>query len=326
MSKHASLESVLYTVAVPAFCEEHSMVELADRVAAVFTKMGYQDQFEILFVDDGSTDGTRDVLRQLAEERPFVRLLGFRRNHGKSLALMAAFTYARGQHIITIDADLQDNPEDIPKLTDKLAEGYDLVSGWRDKRQDGIIRTIYSGLFNKTVALVSGLGIHDFNCGFKLYKREVLEKIQVFGQLHRFIPYLAHAQGFKVGETLVHNSERKYGTSRFPAVRFAGVYDLFSIFFISRYSFSPLHFFGKVGLFMAVPSAAVFLFLIAEHVVSWFGYIQPLVNRPLFMLSLVGMLLGVNVFLTGFVCDFVLHHGMRNNLRGILDGMIDEER
>ncbi|MBN2139770.1 MAG: hypothetical protein JW718_02075, partial [Desulfovibrionaceae bacterium] len=174
-------------------------------------------------------------------------------------------------------------------------------------------------------ARATGLDIHDFNCGFKAYRRNVLDKIRVFGQLHRYIPVLAHVQGFRVGEARVRNSPRKYGRSRFPALRFGGLFDLLSILFTSRYSFSPLHFFGKIGLALIVPSLLVLGWLIAGHVIRGFGTVQPLIGRPLLLLSALGLLIGANVFLTGFVCDLLLHHGMRRNLGDILEGLVDEE-
>lgn len=315
-----------YSVVVPAYCEEQSLAELAARIAAVFEGLGHQGDFEILFVDDGSTDGTRQVLRTLAAERPYVRYCGFRRNQGKALALMAGFLATRGALVFTMDADLQDRPEDMPRLMAAMVEGIDVVSGWRERRNDGLLRGLYSKLFNATVSGLTGLKLHDFNCGFKLYRREVLERIQVYGQLHRFVPYLAHVQGFTVVEAAVGNAERKYGDSRFPAMRLGGIFDLLSLLFLSRYSFSPLHFFAKIGLLLGIPCAGIFTYLLGEHVLSWFGSVQPLVARPLLLVSLVGMLLAANIFLSGFVCDFMLHHRVRENLSDTIKTLIDESR
>lgn len=313
-----------YSVVIPAYCEEQSLPELTDRIAAVFAGLG--QSFEIVFVDDGSTDGTRAVVRALAAKHAYVRYCSFRRNQGKALALMAGFLHSRGEFVFTMDADLQDRPEDMPTLIKAMDDEMDVVSGWRDRRNDGILRASYSKLFNATVSRLTGLRLHDFNCGFKLYRRQVLERIQVYGQLHRFVPYLAHVQGFKVTEAVVGNEERKYGQSRFPAVRVGGIFDLLTLLFIARYSFSPLHFFAKIGLLLGVPSALMFTFLVGEHIVSWFGYVQPLVTRPMLLISLVGMLLGANIFLSGFICDFMLHHRVRDNLRGIISSLIDESR
>lgn len=322
----AKTEVCRYSVVVPAYCEEQSLAELADRVAAVFEGLGHGGDFEIIFVDDGSTDDTRQVIRTLAAERPYVRYCGFRRNQGKSLALMAGFYATRGALVFTMDADLQDRPEDMPKLISAMGKGVDVVSGWREHRNDGLLRALYSKLFNTTVSCLTGLTLHDFNCGFKLYRRVVLERIQVYGQLHRFVPFLAHMQGFKVIEAVVGNAERKYGGSRFPAMRVGGIFDLLSLLFLSRYSFSPLHFFAKVGLLLGVPSACIFAYLLGEHVLSWFGSVHPLVARPLLLVSLVGMLLGANIFLSGFVCDFMLHHRIRDNLRATIEALVDESR
>lgn len=321
-----SAEACLYSVVVPAYCEEQSLAELSDRVARVFTEMGLGGCFEILFVDDGSTDGTRGEMRRLAVERPYVRYCAFRRNQGKSLALMAGFMRSRGEFVFTMDADLQDRPEDMLKLIEAMGDDVDLVSGRRERRNDGILRSLYSRLFNVAVSRLAGLKLHDYNCGFKLYRRTVLERIHVFGQLHRFVPFLAHQQGFKVVEALVGNEERKFGCSRFPAVRFGGVFDLLSLLFLTQYSFSPLHFFAKAGLLMGVPSVLCFLYLIGDHLLSFFGEVQPLVARPLLFVSLLGMLVGANVFLTGFVCDFVLHHRVGENLHATVESLLDEPR
>jgi len=319
------LPTVTYTVAVPVYCEEKSLEELTLRTLAVFAGMGYGDDFEILFVDDGSTDGSFQEIKRLAQAYPFIRYLRFRTNQGKSLALMAAFSHASGRYIITIDADLQDNPEDIPALVRTLDSGYDIVSGWRKRRNDGSIRYWGSKLFNYTVAKVAKLSIHDYNCGFKIYRRQAIERLQVFGQLHRYLPLMCHLQGFKVGETLVENSARKYGVSKYPPFRVGGFFDLLSILFTSNYRFSPLHFFGSIGLLFIVPSVLALSWLIGAHVLSLFGITEHLINRPLLLLSVGGLMIGIQIFLAGFVCDFILHHRLNQNIGQILAESIEEK-
>ncbi|MGL1862840.1 MAG: glycosyltransferase family 2 protein [Pseudodesulfovibrio sp.] len=325
MSEKSVKDSVGYSVVVPAYNEEQSLSELADRIEAVFKGLGKGDSFEVLFVDDGSVDGTREVMRELSRERAYVRHIGFRVNQGKSLALMAGFCHTKGEIVFTMDSDLQDNPEDIPTLLAKLDEGYDVVSGLRERRTDGHVRAYGSRLFNWTVSKASGVDLSDFNCGFKVYRRRVLSRIYVFGQLHRYIPVLANEQGFLVGECMVTNSPRKFGESKFPAMRYGGLFDLLSILFTSRYGFRPMHFFGKIGLTLIIPSVLILMYLIAVHIFTGFGTVQPLAGRPLLLLSTLGLLIGINVFLTGFVCDLLLHHGMRRNLGSILEDLIDEE-
>lgn len=313
-----------FSVVVPAYNEAQSLVELTDRVAAVFHKMGREGNFEILFIDDGSTDSTADIVRQLKSARPYVRGIVLRANHGKSMALMTAFRHARGSYVVTMDADLQDNPEDIPALVARLDEGFDVVSGWRRQRNDGLVRTLGSRLFNRTVRAIGGPGIHDFNCGLKIFRSLVLKRVFVFGQHHRYIPLLAHLNGFKVSEVPVGNSPRKYGESKYPALRYQGLFDLLSILFTYKYSFSPLHFFGTIGAAIAIPSALVLLALVVGHVLFWFGLETELRNRPLLVLSAIGLLVGLNVFLAGFVCDFVLHHAIPHRVDETSDRNIKE--
>lgn len=309
-----------FSVVVPVYCEAESLVELSDRVAAVFQTMDAGKEFEIVFVDDGSTDATPSILRALERERGYVRVLTHRRNFGKSLALMAGFRAARGRVVITMDGDLQDNPEDIPLLVAKMDEGYDLVSGWRRARHDGVIRKYGSRLFNGTVARATGLHLHDINCGFKAYSAEAAGALCVYGQHHRYIPLQAHLLGFRVTEAPVNNSERKYGTSKYRAFRYQGLFDLMSILFIYRFGLNPLHFFGVAGFLLMAPAVLVLAYLVGLHALSWIGLGDSfqLVNRPLFSLALTTLLLGMIVFLTGFVCDFILHHQIRSNMDAIL--------
>jgi glycosyltransferase involved in cell wall biosynthesis len=313
-------ETPKYTVIAPVYCEEESLVELADRVAATFGEMGESGNFELLIVDDGSTDGTPGVIRELEAARNYVRSVTLRRNCGKSMALMAGFEHARGELVFTMDGDLQDNPEDMPALLEKLEEGFDLVTGWRQRRQDKTVRKLGSRLFNRTVARTTGLSLHDLNCGFKLYRREVVEALVVFGQYHRYIPLQAHLIGYRVAEAKIGNSARKYGKSKYRSFRYQGAFDLLSILFTYKYGLNPLHFFGVIGLILIVPSFAALVYLLVEHIIYWAGGdgVQ-LFTRPLLSLSLSVLILGILVFLTGFVCDFILHHQIRRNIGQIVD-------
>ena len=325
MSHEDPSHEITYSVVVPAFCEADSLVELADRVEQVFTQLGFANKFEILIVDDGSTDSTPAVIKRLAQDRPYLRCIVFRRNCGKSLALMAGFQSARGSIVITMDADLQDDPKDIPNLVKKLGEGFDLVSGWRQERQDLWIRRMGSRFYNWTVARLSGLDIHDANCGFKAYRAEVTKTITVYGQYHRFLPILAHLLGFKVAEAPVKNSNRKHGQSKFKTLRYEGLFDLLSMLFIHKYGLNPLHFFGVASMFLIIPSATTLFVLIAEHLLYLFGFGDQyiLFNRPLFVLALFSLLMGVVIFFTGFVCDFILHHQIRGRIADIVSTHTD---
>lgn len=319
-------QKILYSVVVPVHCEAATLPDLCDRVERVFAQMGCGDRFEMLVVDDGSTDDTPLVLQQLAKERRYVRYITFRRNFGKALALMAGFQYVNGNVLITMDGDLQDNPEDIPAFLSKLNEGYDLACGWRRNRADKSSRKIGSKIFNATVALTTGLGIHDINCGFKAYRAEVVRAICIYGHYHRYIPVLAHLVGFKVGEVSVVNSERKYGSSKYSTFRYQGFFDLLSILFIHKYGLSPLHFFGTASMALLIPSTAELLYLLSQFILFLLGHNEGYVplNRPLLLLSLVGILVGVIIFFTGFVCDFILHHQIRGRINEILAVSIAE--
>jgi glycosyltransferase involved in cell wall biosynthesis len=318
---------LLYTVLVPIFCEAESLVELSDRVQAMFTELGAADDFELLFVDDGSTDGTADLIGQMATERPYVRALHFRRNFGKSLALMAGFLKSRGRVIITMDGDLQDMPEDIPALIAKLESGFDLVSGLRVDRNDTGIRKLGSRLYNTVVRRVTGLELSDLNCGFKAYRQEVVKTLCIYGQYHRFIPLQAHLVGFRCGEVPVRNSARKHGQSKFRTLRWEGLFDLLSMLFTYRFGLAPLHFFGVVSVILIAPAGLIVAYLMVMQLLHWagtgLGYM--VVERPMLSMSLSSMLMGLIVFLTGFVCDFVLHHQIRSRIGAIVDMSIARE-
>lgn len=307
---------VAYSVVVPVFCESESLVELADRVAAVFSELGRDESFEIVFVDDGSTDETPTVIEMLCQRSDHIRAVTLRRNCGKSTALMMGFAYAVGDFVITMDGDLQDNPEDIPKLLEKLDEGYDLVSGWRHDRKDSRVRKLGSRLFNGVVGRYTRLRLHDFNCGFKVYRRRVATSLCLYSQYHRYTPLLAHRLGFKVAEVKIDNSERRYGISKYRTFRYQSIFDLLSIVFVYRYGTSPLHFFGILSAIFVIPSFSFLLYSAVRQVLWLLGFGDEFMLQldPMLGLSLAALVLGAIVFLVGFMCDFILHHQFRANM------------
>lgn len=323
----AEAESVRFSVVVPAFNEAESLPELVDRIATTFVGIGAGDAFEILISDDGSTDDTPDVISGLMSGRAYVRSVRLRRKCGKSLALMAGFRFSRGDVVISIDADLQDCPEDIPALLEKIEEGYDLANGWRQGRQDSFVRRIGSRIFNWAVGRTTGLRLHDHNCGLKAYRRKVVSTVSIYGQYHRYTPVLAHIAGFNVVEVPVDNSARKYGKSKYRAFRFQGLFDLLSILFIHKYETSPLHFFGVLSLVFVVPSFLMLFYWSMRHLLFLIGLGDEFIflPRPLFTAMLTAFLLGIFIFLAGFICDFILHHQIRSNMGKILDFNIEAE-
>lgn len=319
-------KDMFYTVVMPVYCESGSLIEVTERISKVFTSIGKGDNFEIIFVDDGSTDSSRQAIKGLCKEKGYVRGVLFRRNIGKAFALSTGFLNARGDFIITMDADLQDRPEDIPNLIDKINEGYDLVSGWKKQRQDNIIRVLGSRIFNWAVSCFSGLKLHDFNCGFKIYKSNVIKNMYIYGQHHRFTPLLAFFMGFKVTEIPVSHDRRKYGVSKYPVFRYQGLFDFLSILFIYKYRFSPLYFFGIFGLLLIVPSAAVIFVLVGGHILYLLGFGEQFIlrNRPLIAIASTFFLMGIQVFLTGFVCDFILYHAGTRMTEEITKSSVEE--
>ncbi|UCF06662.1 MAG: glycosyltransferase family 2 protein [bacterium] len=258
----AGSTSYIVSVVIPLLNERESLKELFRRLTDVLEASAAGH--ELIFVDDGSTDGSLDMLRTLRSTDRRVRILSFQRNYGKSAALSEAFRVVKGDIVVTIDADLQDNPEEIPALIEKLDTGYDLVSGWKRKRQDPISKTFPSKFFNFVTSVVSGIKLHDFNCGLKVYRAEVVKRICIYGELHRFIPVLAGWEGFRISEKLVEHSPRKYGKSKYGVNRFLnGFLDLVTVMFVTRRAASPLHFFGRIAaVFFTIGSAICLYFLI----------------------------------------------------------------
>ena len=292
---------------VPAFNEAESLPELHRELAAALEGMG--KPWEVIYVDDGSRDGTDEAIGRLATGDPRVRGVALRRNFGKSAALATGFKMARGEWVATLDADLQDDPAELPRLAAALEGGLDLVSGWKQHRQDPITKTLPSRLFNGVTSWVAGVRLHDFNCGFKLYRREVVEAIEVYGELHRFMPALAHWRGFRVGEVPVRHRARRYGKSKFGAARFVnGFLDLMAAAFISTSALKPLHVFGRIGILcLALGSLPGFFF-----VGQWLHH-EPLRVRPLMLLGVGLALVGVQFILMGLLGEMIAHMGARSD-------------
>ncbi len=287
------------SVVIPVYDEAGSLPELHAELERALNGLGRG--WEILYVDDGSRDGSDRAIAALAEKDPRVRGLSFRRNFGKSAALAVGFRWASGEWVATLDADLQDDPAELPKLAAALDGGLDLVSGWKQDRQDPITKTLPSRLFNAVTGMVAGIRLHDFNCGFKLYRREVVEAIEVYGELHRFLPALAHWRGFRVGEVPVRHRARRFGRSKFGAARFVnGFLDLLSAAFLSTSALKPLHLFGRVGLMFL----AIGLGLGAWFVAQWIGG-DPIRVRPLMLFGAGLILLGLQLILMGLLGEMI---------------------
>jgi len=287
------------SIIIPLLNEEESLGELYSIISEVMDKNSLS--YEICFVDDGSTDKSLDVLKELRQNNKNIKILSFRKNYGKSAALSEGFKLARGEYIITMDADLQDDPAEIPNLINKLNEGFDMVSGWKKKRNDPLTKTIPSKFFNYTTSLLTGIKIHDFNCGLKAYRKEVIKEIPVYGELHRYLPVLAHWRGFRVGEIIVQHHPRKYGVTKFGWRRlFHGFFDLLTVLFITRYRQKPLHLFGSVGLASITSGFAILIYLS----ILWLqGY--GIGDRPLLILGLLLVIVGMQSFSLGLIGEMI---------------------
>jgi glycosyltransferase involved in cell wall biosynthesis len=288
------------TAVIPVYDEAQSLPELYNRLRAAAGAAGLT--YEFLFVDDGSTDDTPLILTRLAQEDPHVRVISFRRNFGKSAALAVAFEHARGRYVLTIDGDLQDDPAELPRLVEALeSSGLDLVSGWKQVRHDPWTKTVPSRLFNAVTGAFAGIRLHDFNCGLKLYRREVVESIEVYGEFHRFLPALAHWRGFRVGEIPVTHHARRYGKSKFGASRFInGFLDLLAAMFLSRNSLKPLHVFGRMALATGGLGLAISLYF----AIVWLTG-EPVRVRPLLVLGLVLLVVGIQFVLMGLLGEMI---------------------
>lgn len=299
------------SIVIPLLNEKESLKELYHWIAQVMQSNGFS--YEIIFIDDGSTDGSWQVIDQLAQQNPAVKGIRFFRNYGKSQALHAGFLKAQGEVVITMDADLQDSPDEIPQLYQMILQGNDLVSGWKKKRYDHTLsKNIPSKLFNLAARKVSGLQLHDFNCGLKAYKKQVVKNIEVTGEMHRYIPLLVKNAGFRnIVEKPVQHQARKYGTTKFGISRFThGFLDLITIWFLSRFGRNPMHFFGLWGALILFVGFCLTVYLGVDKL-----FIHPegrlLTDRPQFYLALVSILLGSQLFLAGFLGEMILK--IRNN-------------
>ncbi len=312
------------SVVVPVMNEEANLPILYDELKTVLEQIA-PGGYEIIFVDDGSTDGTFDVLSTLAAGDEPVTVIQFRRNFGKSAALSAGFDRAQGEIVITMDGDLQDDPAEIPRFLAKLGEGYDLVSGWKYPRLDPPSKTWPSRLFNLVTATVSGVHLHDFNCGFKAYRREVVESIALYGELHRFIPVLAHQKGFRVAEIKVHHRPRRFGRSKFGAKRLArGFFDFLTVILLGEYRWRPMHLFGWMGLIAGTLGFLINLYL----AYLWFTGHRPIGTRPLLTLGVLLITVGVQFFTIGLLAEmfamsqsrYVKPYAIRQIVGGTRDG------
>ncbi len=288
------------SLVVPILDEEESLPELYREMVAALD--GLDLTYELIFVDDGSRDGSRRVLEELHGQDERVKVLELRRHYGKAAALAAGFRAAGGDVIITLDGDLQDDPGEIPNFLQKLAEGYDLVSGWKRKRKDPLSKTIPSRLFNRVTSLLTGIKIHDFNCGFKAYRREVTEGINVYGELHRYLPVLAHQEGFRIGELKIKHRKRKYGKTKYGLERFPhGFFDLLTILFLTRFMKKPLHLFGMIGALLTLGGFGISLYL----TIIKFRFGSFLGRYPLLLLGVLLMVLGVQFVSMGFLGEMI---------------------
>jgi glycosyltransferase involved in cell wall biosynthesis len=288
------------SVVIPLYNEELSLRELYDALRRALNFTG--GRYEILFIDDGSTDGSQRVLRDLRSRDGRVKVIRFRRNYGKSAALSVGFQRSKGEYVVTMDADLQDDPIEISRLISEIKKGYDLVSGWKKKRHDPITKTIPSRFFNFITSVFTGIRIHDFNCGLKVYRKEVVKEIKVYGELHRYIPVLAHWRGFNIAEIVVQHHPRKYGKTKFGIGRFwKGFLDLLTTLFTTRYFRRPLHLFGLWGMTFVITGLVIVVWLIVE----WFMGETALSNRPLFLVGVVFIIVGIQFVSIGLLGEMI---------------------
>lgn len=314
MQESQLLKSPDVSIVIPVFNEEESLPELEQAIADAL-KSAYS--YEIIFVDDGSTDDSWKVIRSLGDEKEFVHGIRFHHNYGKSVALQAGFEAAKGAYVVTMDADLQDDPAEVPEMIGMLQDGYDLVSGWKKERHDPLSKTIPSKFFNFVTRKVAGIDLHDFNCGLKAYHAEVVENIYLYGELHRYIPMLAKKEGFsRITEKVVKHHPRKYGKTKFGLSRFMnGFLDLVTISFVQKYLQRPMHFFGTVG---------VLLLLIGGGINLYIAYIklildQSIGDRPLLFLGILLMVLGVQLFSTGLLGEMINKNNVRKQKPRVKD-------
>ena len=297
------------SILIPSYNEKESLPELLSWIHRTLDPGDLS--FEVIIIDDGSDDGSWDAIKELAAADGAIRAIEFRRNYGKSAALFCGFKAARGRVVVTMDADLQDSPEEIPEMYRMVVEdGWDVVSGWKQHRQDNkLTKNLPSKLYNATARRITGIKLHDMNCGLKAYKNEVVKSIEVYGEMHRYIPYLAKNAGFtRITEKPVHHQKRKYGKSKFGMNRFVnGFLDLLSLWFLSTFGRKPMHFFGYTGIFMFLVGFIMTVWIIAAKLIhqAHGQYFRAVTDQPLFYLALLAVILGVMLFLAGFVCEMI---------------------
>ncbi|MCK5766284.1 MAG: glycosyltransferase family 2 protein [Bacteroidales bacterium] len=300
------------SVVIPLLNEEESLPELTSWIDRVMQENKFS--YEVILIDDGSKDASWKVIGKLISDNPNIKAIRFKRNYGKSAALNSGFEVASGDVVITMDADLQDSPDEIPGLYKMITEGgYDLVSGWKKKRHDPLGKTLPSKFFNRITRMMSGIRLHDFNCGLKAYKLDLIQSIEVYGEMHRYIPVIAKWAGFNnIGEKVVLHQERKFGKTKFGMERFIkGFLDLLSITFVTRFAKKPMHFFGTIGTLFFLGGGIISLWIIGEKI---FGVAKrDVVDQPLFYLALLAMIVGVQLFLSGFLAEMVSRNSPDRN-------------
>ena len=305
------------SIVISLYNEEESLRELVSWIESVVKREGYS--YEVIMVDDGSTDTSWATVKELSAANPAIRGISFRRNYGKSAALYHGFAAAEGNVVITMDADLQDSPEEIPELYRMITEeGWDIVSGWKKLRFDNrFTKNLPSKLYNWTARKVTGIKLHDMNCGLKAYRNEVVKNIEVYGEMHRYIPYLAKNAGFgRITEKPVQHQKRKYGVSKFGLERFVnGFLDLISLWFLSRFGKKPMHFFGFTGILMFLTGGFLAVWVIVEKLIQQSNGLayRAVTDQPLFYLALVAVILGFQLFLAGFICEMISRNSSERN-------------
>lgn len=305
------------SIVISLYNEDESLPELVGWIENVMTREGYS--YELIMVDDGSTDKSWNIIRGLAEKNKAIRGISFRRNYGKSAALFHGFKAAEGRVVVTMDADLQDSPEEIPEMYRMVVEdSYDIVSGWKKQRFDNkLTKNLPSKLYNWTARKITGIRLHDMNCGLKAYRNEVVKNIEVYGEMHRYIPYLAKNAGFgRITEKPVRHQKRKYGVSKFGLERFVnGFLDLLSLWFLSTFGKKPMHFFGFTGILMFLAGGILAIWIIIEKLVQQGQGLdfRPVTEQPLFYLALLAVILGFQLFLAGFICEMVSRNSTERN-------------
>ena len=311
------------SIIVPLLNEKESLPELVAWIRRVVEKEGWTH--EIIMIDDGSTDGSWDTIKELSASDSSIHGIRFRRNYGKSAALFHGFKAAEGRVVFTMDADLQDSPDELPEMYRMVTEeDWDVVSGWKQHRQDNkLTKNLPSKLYNATARWITGIRLHDMNCGLKAYKNEVVKNIEVYGEMHRYIPYLAKNAGFdRITEKPVHHQKRKYGKSKFGLERFVnGFLDLLSLWFLSTFGKKPMHFFGFTGILMFLSGFIIAVILIAAKLIHQAGgmHFRPVTDQPLFYIALLAVILGVMLFLAGFICEMISRTSSERNKYNIKD-------